>query len=108
MSATTAGQKIALLHDVIRAVGGASAVSAPMQPLGAPADFVALSREAALSAERIAGAAANLVLDPAATESAPILHSETLRQIARVQRRHGLPPLPFPAAKSVSADASGP
>jgi hypothetical protein len=108
MSAPAAGQKIALLHDVIRAVGGAGAVAEPMPPLGAPTDFVALSREAALAAERIAWAAANLVLEPSAAESAPILHSETLRQIARVQRLHGLPPLPPHPVQSVSANASNP
>lgn len=106
MSTSASGQKIALLNEVMRAIGGASAVPAPIQPVGAKVDFAALSREAALSAERIACAVANLALDRAASESSKILWTETLRQIARVQRLHGLPPLPFQTGKSVSASAS--
>lgn len=71
--------------------------SAPApQPPKLDGDPAGLAKAAATSAERIAGAIAALGLPGQDDQAcADTLWSETVRQIERIQKLHGLPPMSF-------------
>lgn len=74
----------------------------PIKPTVVPADPAYLAREAARSATEIALATAQLGDKGADNQAlANVIWQQNLLQIERIQKLHGMPPMPFQAQTKV-------
>jgi len=102
MTPAATQQRLAHMRTLLEVLGGFARPAASVLPAPPvmPADPAGLAKDSAASSVAIAQAAANLGTSGDDQANADRLWTESLQQIARIQRLYRLPPLPFQASSA--------